>query len=119
VICEDTDEQAYDRLRTIIENADQDAINWISKEKDDRGMWKDVDFLNLIDSNAGFRTGLIGSPVRVAEQIQALEAIGIDLILMQMVPLNQKLREFIDKVLPLLGRQRIEMSTQRFQNEYQ
>jgi FMNH2-dependent dimethyl sulfone monooxygenase len=53
-------------------------------------------------SNRGLRTGLVGMPDQVAENIRELERIGIDLLLLQCSPQREEMARFSDEVFPLV-----------------
>jgi len=53
-------------------------------------------------SNRGLRTGLVGTPDQVAENIRELEGIGIDLLLLQCSPQREEMARFSDEVFPLV-----------------
>lgn len=54
-------------------------------------------------SNRGLRTGLVGTPEQVAERILALEAMGIDLVLLQCSPQREEMRRISHEVIPLVN----------------
>ncbi|HSL72277.1 MAG TPA: LLM class flavin-dependent oxidoreductase [Longimicrobiales bacterium] len=54
-------------------------------------------------SNRGLRSGLVGTPQRVAEQIQAFENAGVDLLLLQFSPQLEEMERFAEEVIPLVG----------------
>jgi FMNH2-dependent dimethyl sulfone monooxygenase len=53
-------------------------------------------------SNRGLRTGLVGTPGQVAEQVRGLERIGIDLLLLQCSPQREEMARFSSDVFPLV-----------------
>jgi dimethylsulfone monooxygenase len=53
-------------------------------------------------SNRGLRTGLVGTPQHVADQVRALEHIGIDLLLLQSSPQREEMQRFSEDVFPLV-----------------
>jgi dimethylsulfone monooxygenase len=55
-------------------------------------------------SNRGLRTGLVGTPDQIAEQIRGLERIGIDLLLLQCSPQLEEMQRFSSEVFPLVAR---------------
>jgi FMNH2-dependent dimethyl sulfone monooxygenase len=55
-------------------------------------------------SNRGLRTGLVGTPDQVAEQVRVLEKIGIDLLLLQSSPQREEMQRFSEDVFPLVAR---------------
>ena len=53
-------------------------------------------------SNRGLRAGLVGTPAQVADRIRALEAAGVDLLLLQCSPQLEEMERFAAEVMPLL-----------------
>ena len=53
-------------------------------------------------SNRGLRTGLVGTPQQVADQVRALEGIGVDLLLLQSSPQREEMQRFSEDVFPLV-----------------
>ncbi|MFL5508409.1 MAG: LLM class flavin-dependent oxidoreductase [Gemmatimonadaceae bacterium] len=53
-------------------------------------------------SNRGLRAGLVGTPEQVAERIRGLEAVGVDLLLLQFSPQLEEMERFSETVMPLL-----------------
>lgn len=54
-------------------------------------------------SNRGLRTGLVGTPERVAARLRELDAIGIDLVLLQCSPQREEMERFSGDVFPLVA----------------
>jgi len=54
-------------------------------------------------SNRGLRTGLVGTPDQVAEQVRGLARIGIDLLLLQCSPQREEMQRFSSEVFPLVS----------------
>lgn len=89
IIARDTEEEARDTLREIVEKANKPAVQGFrdavqqagASTGDRKGMWADSTFEDLVQYNDGFRTGLIGTPEQIAERIVAYRALGVDLIL--------------------------------------
>ena len=54
-------------------------------------------------SNRGLRAGLVGTPERVAERVRELEAVGVDLLLLQFSPQFEEMERFAETVMPLVG----------------
>jgi FMNH2-dependent dimethyl sulfone monooxygenase len=50
-------------------------------------------------SNRGLRSGLVGTPGQVAEQVAAFEAVGVDLLLLQCSPQMEEMERFADQVI--------------------
>ncbi|HEX6748424.1 MAG TPA: LLM class flavin-dependent oxidoreductase [Longimicrobium sp.] len=57
-------------------------------------------------SNRGLRTGLVGTPEQVAERLIALEAAGLDLVLLQFSPQLEEMERFAEEVIPLVNGRR-------------
>jgi len=53
-------------------------------------------------SNRGLRAGLVGTPEQVAERVRALEAVGVDLLLLQFSPQLEEMERFSEMVMPLV-----------------
>jgi FMNH2-dependent dimethyl sulfone monooxygenase len=51
-------------------------------------------------SNRGLRSGLVGTPERVAERISEFEAAGVDLLLLQSSPQLEEMERFASAVIP-------------------
>jgi len=54
-------------------------------------------------SNRGLRAGLVGTPEQVAERLIALEAAGLDLVLLQFSPQLEEMERFAEQVIPLVN----------------
>jgi FMNH2-dependent dimethyl sulfone monooxygenase len=54
-------------------------------------------------SNRGLRSGLVGTPEQVAEQVQAFSDVGVDLVLLQCSPQYEEMERFAAQVMPLVG----------------
>jgi dimethylsulfone monooxygenase len=50
-------------------------------------------------SNRGLRSGLVGTPERVLEQVRAFEAAGVDLLLLQCSPQHEEMQRFGHQVI--------------------
>ncbi len=50
-------------------------------------------------SNRGLRSGLVGTPARVREQMAAFEAVGVDLVLLQCSPQLEEMERFAEAVI--------------------
>ncbi len=60
-------------------------------------------------SNRGLRSGLVGTPVGIAERLEAFEHAGMDLTLLQFSPQAEEMERFAEEVIPLLrgGRKQV------------
>ena len=73
--------------------------DWIGNTKMDRK----VSLADYSVSNRGLRSGLVGTPEQVAEQIRAFEAAGVGLLLLQFSPQLEEMERFAEEVIPLVG----------------
>ena len=55
-------------------------------------------------SNRGLRSGFVGTPERVAEQLQAFEEAGCELVLLQCSPQHEEMDRIAKQVFPLASR---------------
>ncbi len=53
-------------------------------------------------SNRGLKSGLVGTPEQVAEQIRAFAQNGVDLLLLQFSPQLEEMERFAEEVIPLV-----------------
>ena len=110
IIARDTESEARDTLREIIEKANRpagegfrDAVQQAGNSTGNKkGMWADSSFEDLVQYNDGFRTQLIGTPEQVAERIVAYKRLGVDLILGGFLHFQEEIEYFGAKVLPLV-----------------
>lgn len=110
VICRDSEQEAQQQLRAIVENADVQAVRDFgqavrqagSSTADKKGMWAESTFEDLVQYNDGFKTGLIGTPETIAKGIAQLEAIGVDLVLCGFLHFLEELEQFGQRVIPLV-----------------
>ncbi len=61
-----------------------------------------LQFEDLVQYNDGFRTGLIGTPERIAERIVAYKRLGVDLFLLGFLHYHEEVEYFGRRVLPLV-----------------
>ncbi len=55
-------------------------------------------------SNRGLRAGLVGTPEQVAQRVRELQAVGVDLLLLQCSPQLEEMERFAEQVMPLVER---------------
>jgi FMNH2-dependent dimethyl sulfone monooxygenase len=109
-IVRDTEDEAVETLRDIVENADVEAVKGFGEatkaagrsSREGEGMWADSSFEDLVQYNDGFKTGLIGTPEQVADRIIELKELGIDIILCGFLHYDWELEQFGRKVIPLV-----------------
>lgn len=120
VIVRDTEEEAKQVLRDIVEQANNEAVlgfkdsvveaGQSSKEKE--GMWANSSYEDLVQYNDGFKTGLIGTPEQVADRIIELKKIGVDIVLTGFLNYDEDLQAFGEKVLPLVREKEAKLQLQ-------
>lgn len=101
VIVRDTEDEAQEELRRItampatpppgFANFDQ----WLQGTELERTL----KLQEYSVSNRGLRPGLVGSPRQVAERIREYEAVGLDLLLLQMSPQAEEMDRFAETVM--------------------
>jgi FMNH2-dependent dimethyl sulfone monooxygenase len=110
VILEDTERQAHDKLRHIVDNANRPAVEGFRRSvrqagqatADGKGMWANSTVEDLVQYNDGFRTGLIGTAEQIEERIDQLRRIGVDLVLTGYLHFQEEAERFgREIILPL------------------
>ncbi len=56
-------------------------------------------------SNRGLRAGLVGTPEIVAQRVRELQAVGVNLLLLQCSPQLEEMERFAEQVMPLVDRE--------------
>lgn len=110
LVARDSESEARDVLREIIDKADREAVEGFGAAVkqagqatgDKKGMWQDSEFSDLVQYNDGFRTGLIGTPEQVAERIVAYKKQGVNLLLLGFLHYHEDVAYFGEKILPLV-----------------
>lgn len=110
VIVRETEEEAKQVLRAIVENADKEAVAGFKASvktagqasPEGEGMWANATDEDLLQYNEGFKTGLIGTAEQVANRIIELKAIGVDIVLTGFLHYEEDLQAFGEQVLPLV-----------------
>jgi len=110
VINRPTHAEAEQQLRDIVEHADDEAVEGFRQavmqagrsSKEGKGMWSQSTLEDLVQYNDGFKTGLIDTPAEIAERIQQLDAIGVDLILTGYLHFIEEVEAFGRDVIPLV-----------------
>jgi FMNH2-dependent dimethyl sulfone monooxygenase len=109
-VVRDTEAEAVAVVDEIIAKADVDKVNTFgdavkqagASTSDKKGMWADSEFKDLVQYNDGFRTGLIGTPERVAERIIEYRKVGIDLMLTGFLHVREEVERFGKEVIPIV-----------------
>lgn len=95
VIARKTTEEASREFQSIIDHADEEAIQQFRNRKETLGMWKNATQLSdFVANNEGFRTGLIGSYDEVIAKLQELSSVGIEKVLITFKEPLKELPEF-------------------------
>ncbi|EYT57986.1 alkanesulfonate monooxygenase [Dietzia sp. UCD-THP] len=110
LIGRDSEAEARDVLREIVDKADRQAVEGFrsavrqagSSTVDGKGMWQDSEFADLVQYNDGFRTGLVGTPERIAERIVAYKTRGVNLFLLGFLHCIDDVEYFGANILPLV-----------------
>lgn len=108
VISRDTEAEAKDTLREIVEKAHKPAVDGFASAvqeagkstKDGKGMWADSTYEDLIQYNDGFKTGLIGTPDQIAERIVEFKKIGVNLLLTAYLHFQEEVEAFGRDIIP-------------------
>jgi dimethylsulfone monooxygenase len=109
-IVRDSEQEAKDTLKDIIDHAIPDAVKGFHHEvqnagnasPEKEGNWAKSSLEDLVQYNDGFRTNLIGTPQQVAERIIALKHAGADLILLGFLHFQEEVEYFGTHVIPLV-----------------
>ena len=110
IIARDTEAEARDVLREIIDKADVEAVRGFGEAvkqagkaaPEREGMWAHSSFEDLVQYNDGFKSGLIGTPAQIAERIVAYKEQGVNLILGGFLHYLEEVEYFGKRVLPLV-----------------
>ncbi|MCU1633986.1 MAG: Alkanesulfonate monooxygenase [Micrococcaceae bacterium] len=110
VIARDSEKEARDTLREIVEKAHRPAVEGFrdavqeagASTKDGKGMWADSSFEDLVQYNDGFKTQLIGTPEQIAERIVEYKKIGVNLFLTCYLHFQEEVAAFGTDILPIV-----------------
>jgi dimethylsulfone monooxygenase len=105
VIVRDSEAEARRELARITEVREgtpgyANYQDWIANTK----LEQRVSLEDYSVSNRGLRAGLVGTPEQVAERILELQAVGVDLLLLQCSPQREEMERFAQQVMPLVRR---------------
>lgn len=103
VICRDTEAEAQRELERITDVSSGAAYHsyrdWLANTQ----LEKTVSLEDYSVSNRGLRSGLVGTPEQIADRLRALEAAGLDLVLLQFSPQLEEMERFAEQVIPLVN----------------
>ncbi|MCI0437447.1 MAG: LLM class flavin-dependent oxidoreductase [Gemmatimonadetes bacterium] len=103
VVVRPTEAQAHAEVRRItdVRQSARGYANyqdWIGNTQLER----QVSLEDYSVSNRGLRSGLVGTPAQVAEQIRRFEDAGLALLLLQFSPQLEEMERFAEEVMPLV-----------------
>ena len=103
-IVRETDEEASRELARITDVKQsaagyQNYQQWLAGTK----LEQQVSLEDYSVSNRGLRSGLVGTPARVAERVAEFEAAGVDLLLLQCSPQIEEMERFAETVIQPLS----------------
>jgi len=103
VVCRPTAEEAQrevDRITNVRASAAGNANfqQWLAGTK----LEQQIAIEDYSVSNRGLRSELIGTPEQIAEKLDRLADVGVDLVLLQFSPQYEEMERFADEVIPLL-----------------
>jgi len=95
-----TDEEARDELKRITDVKQSAAgygnyQQWLANTR----LEQRVSLEDYSVSNRGLRSGLVGTPERVAERVSEFEAAGVELLLLQCSPQLEEMERFAESVI--------------------
>lgn len=94
-------QQELQRITTVAPNSPGygNFQDWLSNTK----LEQQLSVQDYSVSNRGLRTGLVGTPEQVAEHVDALSRVGVNLLLLQCSPQLEEMERFAAQVMPLVG----------------
>jgi FMNH2-dependent dimethyl sulfone monooxygenase len=113
VIATETPEQARQRWKSVLDRRNSQTIDFFRKviARSGAAAWASLGEEQMVDSNAGFELGLIGSFEEVRQRIPKLQAIGLDRIVCQFDDPMRDAGPFMKRVIrPLRERRPIEVA---------
>lgn len=111
VIATESPEQARQRWQSVIDRRNSQTIDFFRKviARSGAAAWAALDEEQMVDSNAGFELGLIGSFEEVSARIPVLQSIGVDRIVCQFDDPMRDAGPFMKRVIrPLRERRAVE-----------
>ncbi|QYN25296.1 dimethylsulfone monooxygenase SfnG [Amycolatopsis sp. DSM 110486] len=118
VIARESAAEAEAVLREIIEKANRPAVEGFrsavaqagKSTADNKGMWADSEFKDLVQYNDGFRTQLIGTPEQIADRAIEYEKRGANLLLLGFLHYLEDVEHFGKNVLPVIREKERELA---------
>ena len=118
MIARDSQKEARDTLREIIDKANKPAVEGFrdavqqagNSTGDKKGMWADSSFEDLVQYNDGFKTQLIGAPEEIADRAIEYKRRGANLLLLGFLHFQEEVEYFGSKVLPIIREKEAELA---------
>ncbi|SLK34535.1 alkanesulfonate monooxygenase [Mycobacteroides abscessus subsp. abscessus] len=113
VICRDTEEEAQKELDRITDVKESSAYAGFDDFVNKSQLEQQIKLYDYSVSNRGLRPNLIGTPEQIAKKILDYEEAGVDLLLLQFSPQLEEMKNFSEKVMPLVETLRKEREVTR------
>jgi FMNH2-dependent dimethyl sulfone monooxygenase len=95
VVCRDTEREAQDELRRILDvRSSPEAYASYQDFLEGSQLESQVSLEEYSVSNRGLRAGLVGTPEQITARIRAYEEAGVDLMLLQFSPQHSEMERF-------------------------
>ncbi|MHA7848500.1 dimethylsulfone monooxygenase SfnG [Serratia sp. D1N4] len=110
VIARPTEHEALAELQAILDHADIEAVKGFRHEvqnaggasPEKEGNWAKSTFDDLVQYNDGFKPGLIGTPLQIAQRIIEYKKAGVDLLLLGFLHFQEEVEFFGREIIPLV-----------------
>jgi FMNH2-dependent dimethyl sulfone monooxygenase len=111
VILAETDEEATITRDALMGSARRDLIALYRSAMIEAGTsaWSELSDDELIDSNGGFATALVGSPATILAKLEQYREAGVDSIILQFPDMLADAERFASLVLSQLADGRVDM----------
>lgn len=105
VVCRETEDEARDAHRAIVDHADWEALDrYVASQGANLSRMEEAarrEFLEKCVAGAGSRP-IVGTPEQVVEQFASISKAGIDGVLIGLIDYVQELPYFEERVMPLM-----------------
>ncbi|MDX7997644.1 dimethyl sulfone monooxygenase SfnG [Xenorhabdus sp. Reich] len=109
-IARDSEQEANAVLQDILDHSDIDAVKGFHHEvqnagnasPEKEGNWAKSTLEDLVQYNDGFKTNLIGTPLQIAQRIIEYKKVGVNLMLLGFLHVQEELEYFGKNVIPLV-----------------
>ena len=102
VVCRDSEEEAKQELARITDVKESSAYAGFDDFVNKSQLEQQIKLYDYSVSNRGLRPDLIGTPEQIAKKILEYEEAGVDLLLLQFSPQLEEMKNFSEKVMPLV-----------------